>query len=91
MKKSVLVLVFGFMFSTLLSAQPLVNVQENIFAEDDDLPVKVEEVRFKTDKLKAQWVKIQLKSNKSGLEKSVRLLNELKPIVEKMEKQLKDR
>lgn len=89
MKKSVIVWFFGLMFTSMLSAQPLVNIHENAISDDDDLPVKVEEVRFKTEKLKAQWVKIQLKNNHFGLEKSIKLLKELKPIVEKMEEQIK--
>lgn len=88
MRKSILVL--GFLCTTLLNAQPLNNVDKSIKVEVDELPTIVKkEVKFRTDILKAQWIKIQIKSNKVGLEKSIQLLNELKPIVEKMEKQVR--
>lgn len=84
MKKSVLVL--GFLVSALLTATPAVEMDQ-INNDMDDLPIKMEKVAFKTDMLKAKFIKVQLKQSDS-LTKKIKFLKELKPIIVKMEKNI---
>lgn len=84
MKKSVLVL--GFLVSALLTATPAVEMDQ-INNDMDDLPIKMEKVVFKTDMLKAKFIKVQLKQSDS-LTKKIKFLKELKPIIVKMEKNI---
>lgn len=85
MKKSVLIL--GILFSSFLNAGT--SVKDSIAYEN--MPIKIERSAFKTEMLKAKWVKIQLKDiNNQTIEKRIKLLKELKPIISKIERDLRE-
>lgn len=57
-----------------------------------DFPVKIERSTFKTEKIKAEFLNVQLQQVKSkDLDRSIKLLKELKPVIEKMENDLKQK
>ncbi|MDG4946507.1 hypothetical protein NMK71_08785 [Weeksellaceae bacterium KMM 9713] len=83
MKKSLLIL--GLVASSWLSAGSPTNEKEakTVF------PTKIERSAFKIDILKAKILTIQLQDkNQKSLERSIKLLNELKPIIAKLERDL---
>ena len=85
MKKSVLIL--GILCSSWLNANTM--VKDSL--SSDVFPIKIERSAFKTEMLKAKWVKIQLKDiNNQTVERRIKLLKELKPIISKIERNLRD-
>lgn len=84
MKKSVLI--FGLLVSSLLSANTL--AKDSL--SNEALPLKIERSSFKTEMLKVKWVKIQfMDNNNQTIERKMRLLKELKPIISKIERELR--
>ena len=85
MKKSLLIL--GLVASSWLSAGSLSNDKE---VKKTAAPAKIERAALKLDFLKVEYLKIQLQDkNHKSLEKSIKLLNELKPIIAKIERDLR--
>ena len=85
MKNSLLIL--GLVASSWLSADSLLNEKEakTVF------PTKIEGSAFKMDILKAKILKIQLQDkNHKSLDRSIKLLNELKPIIARIERDLRE-
>lgn len=86
MKKSLLIL--GLVASSWLSAGSPTNEKEakTVF------PTKIEGSAFKMDILKAKILKIQLQDkNHKSLDRSIKLLNELRPIIAKIERDLREK
>lgn len=85
MKKSVLVL--GLVLSTMLNASPKVDADS--LRVEEDLPTMLQKIKSKSDRLRVDWIQIQLKQEKGkDLNKGIRLLKELSPIIHRMERNL---
>lgn len=85
MKNSLLIL--GLVASSCLSAGSLLNEKDakTVF------PTKIEGSAFKMDILKAKILKIQLQDkNHKSLDRSIKLLNELRPIIARMDRDLRE-